>query len=114
MSEKTEVYAEDEINNLLSQLEDYIPKGYWCNTKYIFHPELEHPCNQLDYCPYGQLVECYPLRGWEKDARKTAKAEGMKFRDYMKAHPEIDARDCGVFGHECPVHYLAETETDLK
>ena len=41
------------------------------------------PCNELKYCPYGYLVEFFPLE-------------------------ERDEYSCGVFGHDCPVYYLAE------
>lgn len=46
------------------------------------------PCWELKYCPYGPLVEEFPLP--EKD----------------------DERSCRIFGHHCPVFYVAElTET---
>ncbi len=41
------------------------------------------PCNQLGYCPYGYLVEFFPLE-------------------------ERDEYSCEIFGHDCPVYYLAE------
>ena len=41
------------------------------------------PCNQLGYCPYGYLVEFFPLE-------------------------ERDEYSCKIFGHDCPVYYLAE------
>jgi hypothetical protein len=40
----------------------------------------EFPCSKLGYCPYGVLVEEYPLDHGEKS--------------------------CPVFGHDCPVYYL--------
>jgi len=109
-----ELMAEGKIADYADLIPKMIRRGYWVNNKYVRHPEIEKPCEKLDYCPYGQLVEVYPLNAWEKDARKAAKAEGMKFRDYMKAHPEINVRDCDLFGHECPAYYLAETTKDLS
>jgi len=48
------------------------------------------PCWELKYCPYGPLVEEFPL-------------------------PEIDThRSCRIFGHECPVFSVAEPLTETK
>ena len=48
------------------------------------------PCWELKYCPYGPLVEDFPL-------------------------PEIDThRSCRIFGHECPVFFVAEPLTETK
>jgi hypothetical protein len=48
------------------------------------------PCWELKYCPYGPLVEGFPL-------------------------PEVDThRSCKVFGHECPVFSIAEPFTETK
>lgn len=46
------------------------------------------PCLRLRWCPYGVLVEGFPL----------ARAG--------------DTRGCGVFGHECPTFTVAEDEVD--
>ncbi len=45
---------------------------------------LEKPCRKLGYCPYGALVEKYPLSMFKSRVR------------------------CNVFGHECPVYHEAE------
>ena len=48
------------------------------------------PCWELKYCPYGPLVEEFPL-------------------------PEVDThRSCKVFGHECPVFSVAEPLTETR
>jgi hypothetical protein len=48
------------------------------------------PCWELKYCPYGPLVEEFPV-------------------------PEIDThRSCKIFGHECPVFAVAEPFTETK
>ena len=48
------------------------------------------PCWELKYCPYGPLVEEFPL-------------------------PETDThRSCRIFGHECPVFSVAEPLTETK
>ena len=46
------------------------------------------PCKDLGYCPYGQMVEDFPHLN-EKDIWR-----------------------CGVFGHQCPVTYVAEPFMD--
>jgi len=62
----------------------------WLNTTIVRHPELDKPCHKLDYCPYGQLVEEFPLQ----DKRGEL--------------------SCELFGHDCPVHYHAETKGDME
>lgn len=51
--------------------------------KYSFEA-VEKPCHELDYCPYGCLAEFFSLQ------------------------EESDEYSCDVFGHDCPVFYLAE------
>ena len=48
------------------------------------------PCWELKYCPYGPLVEDFPLKG------------------------ELDEKSCRIFGHDCPVFYVAEPLTETK
>jgi HNH endonuclease len=48
------------------------------------------PCWEIKYCPYGPLVEDFPLL-------------------------EInDEKSCRIFGHHCPVFYVAEPFTETK
>lgn len=54
------------------------------NTKPIHTWGMEKLCHLLDYCPYGQLIEEYPIQENESDL------------------------SCEVFGHDCPVYYQAE------
>lgn len=111
----------------------------WLNTTKRLHDEqgIEKPCHDLGYCPYGQLVEEFPLHEvarqhaidsgrftrWEN--RETGllvefpgnggswspcKAEDEGARpDLNWAAQEVDdPYSCKVFGHECPVYYHAE------
>ena len=57
----------------------------WLNTKHLVKDTsfVVKPCHKLRFCPYGQLVEEFPLE-------------------------ERNERSCKVFGHECPVFYHAE------
>jgi hypothetical protein len=48
------------------------------------------PCWEIKYCPYGPLVEDFPLS--EKNSDKS----------------------CRIFGHDCPVFYVAEPFTETK
>jgi len=48
------------------------------------------PCWEIKYCPYGPLVEEFPLRS------------------------ERDERSCRIFGHDCPVFHTAEPFTETK
>lgn len=48
------------------------------------------PCWELKYCPYGPLVEQFPLK------------------------VEHDSRSCRIFGHDCPVFHVAEPLTETK
>ncbi len=48
------------------------------------------PCWEIKYCPYGPLVEDFPLKGTR------------------------DERSCRIFGHDCPVFYVAEPLTETR
>jgi hypothetical protein len=48
------------------------------------------PCWEIKYCPYGPLVENFPL----KEIR--------------------NEKACLIFGHDCPVFYVAEPFTETK
>ncbi|WP_200411726.1 HNH endonuclease [Virgibacillus salexigens] len=48
------------------------------------------PCWELKYCPYGPLVEEFPVKEKEDDHK------------------------CRIFGHDCPVFYVAEPFTETK
>ncbi|MBU0962648.1 MAG: hypothetical protein KKD48_01960 [Nanoarchaeota archaeon] len=66
-------------------------KGYWLKNciKNGIEKENENrikPCRELGYCPYGSLIEEFPIG---KDIK------------YL----------CKTFGHNCPVFYCAE---DIK
>ena len=76
----------------------------WLNTKHIqtgekngewndFYKWLlkdNKPCHFLMFCPYGQLVEEFPLE--ENNSKHS----------------------CKVFGHHCPVFYQAEPVAEIK
>lgn len=48
------------------------------------------PCHYTGFCVYGQLVEEFPIKN------------------------KSTFRSCKVFGHECPVFYMAEPLAETK
>lgn len=102
------------------------------------------PCWELKYCPYGPLVEDFPLPpptlaetvehneylrkclktgflagGTKLDAprRRFFEATLRQFRksDYPDKVPAvIEDASCKVFGHLCPVYFTAEPLTETK
>ena len=68
----------------------------WLNAEKVIHPDLEKPCIRLDYCPYGQLVEEFPLH--ETDTKLSCSLENGAIIP---------------FGHDCPVHYHAELVKEM-
>lgn len=96
------------------------------------------PCWELKYCPYGPLVEGYPLLGptrkeaiehnefLKKQLADGAYDEGRTqvFEDRVKNfdskeyplahHPEVVEKQCLVFGHICPVFFVHEDATETS
>jgi len=96
------------------------------------------PCWELKYCPYGPLVEDFPLLGptrqeaiqhnnflierLKKGAYKGKKKimfekEVQKFNpnDYPIRHSKSDLeKECSVFGHLCPVFFVNEPFTETN
>lgn len=56
--------------------------------KIRMYDKIVKPCRITGYCPYGTLVEEFPL--------------------------EKDEYTCSVFGHHCPAYYQAEPFVDEK
>lgn len=52
---------------------------------------IEKPCHKLGWCPYGKLVEGFPL----------------------EMGPRSDT-SCQIFGHDCPVFYCSEPLSEVK
>ena len=96
------------------------------------------PCWELKYCPYGPLVEEFPLlpptrqeaiehnnflkeqllKGAYRGIRKKIfKGEVSKFNSqkYPTKHSRKDLeKSCSVFGHFCPVFFTNEPFTETK
>lgn len=60
------------------------------NVKKIIVESSLKPCYILNYCPYGTLIEEYKLR---KNPNKYS---------------------CKLFGHDCPIYYLAEPMVEFS
>ena len=92
--------------------------------------EIVKPCHELGFCPYGTLVESFPLH---EAAKKYAREHDMwvKFAPPQgwvkvdKNDPDAtedinsviangfnDPYSCTEFGHDCPVYYVAEYIVD--
>ena len=75
-------------------------KDDWLNNEKVINPDIEKPCIKLRYCPYGQLVEEFPLHHSEDYSHK---------EHGEKLSCNLDNSDGLMqFGHDCPVHYLME------
>ena len=58
------------------------------------------PCHTLGHCPYGALVERFPLRG---------------VRCGFETDPiESKGIACEIFGHDCPIFYVGEQKSERK
>lgn len=112
--------------------------GYWVNNEVIAFKNAIKPCKFCGFCPYGQLVEDFPLPD-------ISQSEAIKHNNYMvdalakgvfdkpdpdypllmtrdqaiaeienfnpedyPVNPIVDKMACKVFGHRCPVYYHAE------
>lgn len=106
-----------------------------------FPAEIEKPCGILRWCPYGPLVEDFPLH---PEAEAYAIEHGKYVRwdptphgkrpdgtpypgrwvkcgpDDEGAQPDLnyadgkvdEPRSCAIFGHDCPVFHVAEPFAD--
>jgi hypothetical protein len=75
-------------------------KGYWLNTEKRIWKHIVKPCKLCGFCPYGQLIEEFPLH---PDA-----PEGADLNE-LAIEGKLDTKySCRVFGHDCPVFYHAE------
>lgn len=99
------------------------------------------PCWELKYCPYGPIVEHYPLSPGESsiedvESRYEQVLKGFQSGDYKTEADILSAIDllefhypprwrsimeydtsnleCNVFGHVCPVFFNAESFTETK
>ena len=94
------------------------------------------PCWELKYCPYGPLVEEFPLlppirdeaiahneflkdqlehNAYDKERTEKFKREIEEFdpNDYPEKHdPIVLEKSCTIFGHLCPVFFVNEPLTE--
>ena len=98
--------------------------------------KVPKPCWELNYCPYGPLVEDFP-------ALPPTRADAIKHQEFLKEQmkrgaykgkkkfliqrmikqfdpknypitidPEIREKTCNIFGHICPVFFVSEAFTE--
>jgi hypothetical protein len=106
--------------------------GYWVNNKHVRFKNIIKPCRFCGFCPYGQLVEDFPL---DPPSRASAVEHNNHLKQLFAAGKfdnDLDVRknmeesinnfdkknypvkytrskmSCKVFGHYCPVYYHAE------
>jgi hypothetical protein len=102
------------------------------------------PCWELKYCPYGPLVEDFPLLPVTRseldehssyleeclrtrqlsDGRPLDKTRAREFKKMLKSNLRRTVPDtipkifrnasCNIFGHICPVFFVAEPFTETK
>ena len=114
--------------------EDTIVKKWWAKrTKSICKP-----CWELKYCPYGSLVEDFPLpplareeaikhneflkeqlakKAYDKKRQKKFEEQVKNFNpdDYPEqVSQEEQFMSCGIFGHLCPVFFVNEPFTETS
>ena len=105
--------------------------------KAIFRTRCK-PCWELKYCPYGPLVEQFPLprttrqdavshneflkeqlkaRAYDPQRTREFSADVKNFnpQSYPEEIPEEEAfMSCHIFGHFCPVFFMAEPFTETS
>jgi len=96
------------------------------------------PCWELKYCPYGPLVEEFPLIGltrseaiehndflkeqlakkaYDEERRILFEKQVKEFdpKQYTQSHSKEEIeKSCSVFGHQCPVFFVNEPFTETK
>ena len=120
---------EKERNRLAKEVSDALSeKGWKRRTTHVCKP-----CWELKYCPYGPLVEQFPLSeaemarakelGWYAKLVKgkgwipCGKKEKGAIPDINRVILEfgrLDERECDLFGHVCPVFFVNEPLTETS
>lgn len=76
-------------------------KGYWVNNKHIVFKNAIKPCKFCGFCPYGQLVEEFPVPSLSREA-------AIKRNEYM-----IKSLEEGFFDKMNPNHPDYMTKEDV-
>lgn len=98
--------------------------------------EIKKPCNKLWYCPYGPMVEQFPLLPilkdsaikhnehlkdfiakweytWELLKTMQKRVDEFNIHQYPETIPkELKNMNCWIFWHLCPVYFCKENVTD--
>jgi hypothetical protein len=137
---KKRVDSEDElIKEAMEYAEKHKPSPEEIEFRKEWEKRTKHvckPCWELKYCPYGPLVEDFPLLGpTRKDAiehieflktqlrtgaytgwrKQLFEEEAKNFdpNEFPKEHKKENVeRECTVFGHMCPIFFVNEPFTE--
>jgi hypothetical protein len=66
----------DTLKTDLEIMETNAAKGYWVNNTYVRFKNAIKPCKLCGFCPYGQLVEDFPLPS-------ISRQEAIEHHNYM-------------------------------
>jgi hypothetical protein len=108
--------------------DDVVEKEWKRRTEHVCKP-----CWELKYCPYGPLVEQFPLhedenakavelgwyaklvkgKGWVPCSKNDAGAIPDTNRVF-KEFGSLNKHSCNVFGHICPVFFVNEPLTETE
>jgi hypothetical protein len=111
-----------EVGNALSE------KGWKRRTEHVCKP-----CWELKYCPYGPMVELFPMsedeiarakelgwyaklvkgKGWIP-CGKTEKGAIPDINRVILEFGRLNERECDLFGHTCPVFFVNEPLTETS
>jgi hypothetical protein len=120
--EKKNKKMEKEVKNALSQ------KGWKKRTEHVCKP-----CWELKYCPYGPLIEQFPLledesakaeelgwyaklvkgKGWIP-CNKKDKGALPDINRVIGEFGRLNENSCEIFGHICPVFFVNEPLTETR
>jgi hypothetical protein len=122
IQEKENKRVAKEVSEALSE------KGWKERTEHVCKP-----CWELKYCPYGPLVEQFPLN--EEEAAKAEElgwyAKLVRGKGWVPCKKEdegaipdinrviekfgsLNAHSCDIFGHICPVFFVNEPLTETS
>lgn len=139
MTEKEINVEEELIKEAIVYAESHEPTPEKVKFKKEWEKRTKHvckPCWELKYCPYGPLVEDFPLlgptrkgaiehneflkkqlekgvyKGWRKKVFEK-EVKNFKPEKYPVKHSQEEIeKSCTVFGHVCPVFFVNEPLTE--
>src|SRR5689334_6176694 len=120
------------MNRLIKVMLGFAPDADESTVRTAWKTRTKHvckPCWELKYCPYGPLVEQFPLLGPTRSEAvdhnqyliselASGTFKGARLKEFKQAVERFDAgqypeahnrsdveKECSVFGHLCPVFF---------